>query len=73
MSKCESAKRFRKLALSIEGSRRFETKRALHDLVLCQAAGVLGTFHGFAVALVCVLDVGQSERPAAILVAGEFC
>jgi hypothetical protein len=28
----------------------------LHDLILSQAAGVLGAFHGIAVALVGVLD-----------------
>jgi hypothetical protein len=44
----------------------------LHDLILSQAASVLGTFHGFAVALVGVLDIGETERPTPVLVTGEL-
>lgn len=44
----------------------------LHDLILSQTAGVLSTFHSIAVALVGILDVVQTERPAAVLVAGEL-
>ena len=43
-------------------------KAALHDLILCQAAGVLGTLHNIAIVLVGVLHVRQTEGPATVLV-----
>lgn len=45
---------------------------ALHDLVLCQAASVLGTLHDVAVVLVGVLHVRETKRSATILVPCEL-
>jgi hypothetical protein len=48
-------------------------KTTLHDLVLCQATSVLGTFHSIAaVAHVGVLDVGKTQGPATVLVSSEL-
>jgi len=44
----------------------------LHDLILGQAAGVLGALHRLAVALVRVLDVVETKRSATVLVAREL-
>ena len=51
---------------------RRRTTTRLHDLILGQATGVLGTLHRLAVALVCVLDVVETERSATVLVAREL-
>jgi hypothetical protein len=47
-------------------------KIKLHDLILSQAASMLSALHGIAVALVGVLDVGETKRTTAILVAREL-
>jgi hypothetical protein len=47
-------------------------KNTLHDLILSQAASVLGAFHDIAIAQVRVLDVGKTERPTTVLVASEL-
>jgi len=45
----------------------------LHDLILSQATRVLGTLHrSVAVALVAVLDIGQTKGSTTVLVAGEL-
>lgn len=45
----------------------------LHDLILGQTTSVLGTLHGIAaVAHVGVLDVGETQWPATVLVSSEL-
>lgn len=43
-----------------------------HDLVLGKTARSLSTLHSVTVGLVGVADIGQTERPAAVLVTGEL-
>jgi len=45
---------------------------ALHNLILSQATGVLGTLHGVAIAQISVLDIGQAQRSATVLVTSEL-
>ena len=44
----------------------------LHDLVLREATSVLSSFHNVAVVYVGVLDVGQAQRSATVLVSSEL-
>lgn len=49
------------------------TGAQLHDLILRQPTCVLGTLHrSVAVALVAVLDIGQTEGSTTVLVTGEL-